>query len=71
MRARASSIPSPFALHAELEDSGVTVSCLTPGATEIDYFERADMVDVRIGTEKDDPVDVAAVWLQGDDEARR
>lgn len=41
-----------FALRAELKDSGVTVTCLMPGATETDFFERADMLDTKVGTEK-------------------
>ena len=49
-----------FALRAELKDSGVTVTCLMPGATETDFFERADMLDTKVGSsEKDDPADVA------------
>jgi short-subunit dehydrogenase len=49
-----------FALRAELKNSGVTVTCLMPGATETDFFERADMLDTKVGTEKkDDPADVA------------
>ena len=49
-----------FALRAELKDSGVTVTCLMPGATETDFFERADMMDTKIGqSKKDDPADVA------------
>ncbi len=49
-----------FALRAELKDSGVTVTCLMPGATETDFFERADMMDTKVGqSEKDDPADVA------------
>jgi short-subunit dehydrogenase len=51
-----------FALRAELKDSGVTVTCLMPGATETDFFERADMMDTKVGQdEKDDPADVARV----------
>jgi uncharacterized protein len=51
-----------FALRAELKDSGVTVTCLMPGATETDFFERADMLDTKIvQSKKDDPVDVAKV----------
>jgi short-subunit dehydrogenase len=51
-----------FALRAELKDSGVTVTCLMPGATETDFFERADMLDTKVGTQKkDDPADVAQV----------
>lgn len=51
-----------FALRAELQDSGVTVTCLMPGATETDFFERADMMDTKVGqAKKDDPADVAKV----------
>ena len=51
-----------FALRAELKDSGVTVTCLMPGATETDFFERADMLDTKVGQgKKDDPADVARV----------
>jgi short-subunit dehydrogenase len=41
-----------FALRAELKDTGVTVTCLMPGATETEFFDRADMLDTRVGTEK-------------------
>lgn len=51
-----------FALRAELKGSGVTVTCLMPGATETEFFERADMLDTRVAqSQKDDPVDVARV----------
>lgn len=51
-----------FALRAELKDTGVTVTCLLPGATDTEFFERADMMDTKVGTdEKDDPADVAQV----------
>jgi uncharacterized protein len=51
-----------FALRAELKNSGVTVTCLMPGATETEFFERADMMDTKIGQSgKDDPSDVARV----------
>jgi uncharacterized protein len=49
-----------FALRAEIADSGVTVTCLMPGATETEFFERADMLDTKVGQgTKDDPADVA------------
>ncbi len=49
-----------FALRNELEDTGVTVTCLMPGATETHFFERADMLDTKVGSEeKASPVDVA------------
>jgi short-subunit dehydrogenase len=49
-----------FALRAELKDSGVTVTCLMPGATETDFFERADMLDTKVGTEKKQAADEVA-----------
>jgi uncharacterized protein len=49
-----------FALRNELKDSGVTVTCLMPGATDTHFFERADMLDTKVGAgEKADPADVA------------
>jgi short-subunit dehydrogenase len=49
-----------FALREELRDAGVTVTCLMPGATETEFFKRADMMDTKVGTvEKDDPAQVA------------
>jgi short-subunit dehydrogenase len=49
-----------FALRAELKDTGITVTCLMPGATETDFFARADMLDTKVGQgKKDDPADVA------------
>jgi len=51
-----------FALRNELKDTNITVTCLMPGATETDFFERADMMDTKIGTEKkEDPAKVARV----------
>lgn len=49
-----------FALREELRDTKLTVTCLMPGATETEFFRRADMMDTRIGTEdKDDAAEVA------------
>jgi short-subunit dehydrogenase len=49
-----------FALRHEMKDTGVTVTCLMPGATETDFFERADMLDTKVGqAKKDDPAMVA------------
>ncbi len=49
-----------YALREELKDSGVTVTCLMPGATETEFFRRADMLDTKVGTEeKASPLDVA------------
>jgi short-subunit dehydrogenase len=48
------------ALANELKDTGISVTCLMPGATETDFFERADMMDTKVGTdEKADAADVA------------
>ena len=60
-----------FALRHELQDSGVTVTCLMPGATDTEFFERADMLDTKVGQQKkDDPADVAQqgfdAMLRGD-----
>jgi uncharacterized protein len=49
-----------FALGAELKHSGVTVTCLMPGATETDFFERADMLDTKVGAGKKMPADQVA-----------
>lgn len=49
-----------FALREELKDTGITVTCLMPGATDTGFFRRADMMDTDVGTtEKDDPAKVA------------
>jgi short-subunit dehydrogenase len=49
-----------FALRNELKETEITVTCLMPGATETEFFERADMLDTKVGTqEKDDPAKVA------------
>ena len=49
-----------LALRNELKDTGVTVTSLMPGPTDTEFFERADMLDTRVGAgAKDDPADVA------------
>jgi len=49
-----------LALRNELKGSGVSVTCLMPGATNTGFFERADMLDTKIAqSDKDDPADVA------------
>lgn len=60
-----------FALRHEIQDTGVTVTCLMPGATETEFFARADMLDTKVGqAEKDDAADVARqgfeAMLQGE-----
>ena len=48
-------------LREELKDSGITVTALMPGPTDTEFFERADMLDTKVGASdsKDDPADVA------------
>jgi short-subunit dehydrogenase len=54
-----------FALRAELKDSGVTVTCLLPGATETEFFARADMLDTAVAQgKKDDAADVARIGFK-------
>jgi short-subunit dehydrogenase len=49
-----------FALREELKDTKISVTCLMPGATETEFFRRAEMMDTKIGTsEKDDAAKVA------------
>jgi short-subunit dehydrogenase len=72
----ASTMPGPFqavynasksfvqsfalALRNELKDTGITVTSLMPGPTDTEFFERADLLDTKIGAgDKDDPADVA------------
>ena len=55
-----------FALRNELKDSGVTVTCLMPGVTDTEFFERADLMDTKVGQDdhKADPADVARTGYQ-------
>jgi short-subunit dehydrogenase len=54
-----------FALRNELKDTDVTVTCLMPGATDTAFFQRAGMMDTKIGqSEKDDPANVARVGYE-------
>jgi short-subunit dehydrogenase len=72
----ASTMPGPFqavynasksfvqsfalAIRNELHDTGIAITALMPGATETEFFERADMEDTEVGAgEKDDPAEVA------------
>jgi short-subunit dehydrogenase len=51
-----------FALREELKDTKITVTCLMPGATETEFFERADLMDTKVGTsKKDDAGEVAKI----------
>jgi len=54
-----------WALRNELKDTGVTVTCLMPGATETDFFHRAGLDDTKVGqSKKDDPADVAKTGFE-------
>ena len=50
-----------WALRNELKDTNVTVSCLMPGPTDTEFFDRADMLDTKVGADpkKADPAEVA------------
>lgn len=60
------------ALRNEIKDSdGVTLTTLMPGATDTEFFERADMLDTKVGSQdKDDAAKVARdgwdAMLKGD-----
>jgi uncharacterized protein len=55
-----------WALRNELKDSGVTVTCLMPGVTDTEFFERADLMDTEVGTQenKADPAEVARIGFK-------
>jgi short-subunit dehydrogenase len=60
-----------WAIRNELKETNVTVTCLMPGPTDTEFFERADMMDTEIGQgKKDDPAMVAKTgfdaMLRGD-----
>ena len=49
-----------YALREELRDTRMTVTVLMPGPTETEFFERAELMDTKVGVqEKDDPAKVA------------
>src|SRR3954453_2174122 len=77
----ASTMPGPFqavynasksfvqslalAVRNELKDTDVTVTSLMPGPTDTEFFERADMLDTKVGAgDKDDPEDVARLGFE-------
>lgn len=54
-----------FALREELRETKVSVTCLMPGATETEFFARADMLDTKVGSEeKDDAAMVAKTGFE-------
>ena len=51
-----------LALRDELKDTRVSVTCLMPGVTDTNFFERADMLDTKVGAgKKMDPAKVAKI----------
>lgn len=49
-----------YALREELKDTGVTVTCLMPGATDTEFFKRAGMLDTKVAAgDKQSAADVA------------
>lgn len=50
-----------WALRNELKDTDVTVTCLMPGPTDTEFFDRAHMENTKVGSDpkKDDPAMVA------------
>lgn len=62
------------ALRSEVKDKGITVTALLPGATDTDFFNKADMLESKVVQDKDklaDPADVAKdgyeALMNGDD----
>lgn len=54
-----------FALRDELANTSVTVTCLMPGPTDTEFFERADMLDTKVGRgDKDEPDAVARIGFE-------
>lgn len=54
-----------FALREELKDTGITVTCLMPGATETEFFSRAGLMDTKQGVSaKQSARDVARAGFQ-------
>ena len=54
-----------WAIHNELKDTGVTVTCLMPGPTETEFFERGHLMDTEVGqAKKDDPAMVAKTGFE-------
>jgi short-subunit dehydrogenase len=54
-----------LALRNELKDTGVIVTSLMPGPTDTEFFQRAAMLDTKVGAgRKDDPADVARAGFE-------
>jgi short-subunit dehydrogenase len=55
-----------WALRNELKDTGITVTCLMPGVTDTEFFERAGLMDTKVGQDehKMDPAEVAKIGFK-------
>jgi uncharacterized protein len=54
-----------FALRAELDGSGISVTCLMPGVTDTEFFARAELDDTRLAqAKKDDPDEIARIGFE-------
>lgn len=53
------------ALRSELKETGITVTALLPGATDTDFFNKADMTESKIVQDKDSLADPAKVAKDG------
>lgn len=54
-----------IALRNEMKGTRVTISCLMPGATDTDFFVRADMLDTKVGQgSKMQPEEVAKIGFE-------
>ncbi len=53
------------AIREELKSTGVTVTTLQPGATDTNFFNRAELMDTKVGqAEKDSPFEVAKLGFE-------
>jgi short-subunit dehydrogenase len=56
------------ALRNEMKDvEGVTLTCLMPGATDTEFFARADMLDTKVGSDTEALMDAGEVARIGFD----
>jgi short-subunit dehydrogenase len=55
-----------WALRNELKDTNITVTCLMPGPTDTEFFDRAEMQDTSVGSDdsKENPAKVAQVGFE-------
>ncbi len=55
-----------WALRNELKETGITVTCLMPGVTDTEFFERADLMDTKVGSSENkmDPAKVAEIGFK-------